>query len=99
MIEILKLLVPTDYHLSAKVFLYYIKSLQKKIYKIKAPELSPYQIEILIQDKGFTIVNHQHYNTQVTNMTFNALEIELKKHFQPENPKQYEIEFINALRF
>ncbi|CAN1538175.1 hypothetical protein MCETHM1_01647 [Flavobacteriaceae bacterium] len=99
MIDILKILVPVDYQLSAKTFLYYLKTLNNKIYKISAPEISLYQIEVLKNEKGLTIVNHQHYTSNVINITFSNLEKELQKHFAPENPKQFEIEFINALRF
>lgn len=99
MIEILRILVPVDYQLSAKTFLYYLKTLKNKMYKVQALDISLYQIEILKTDKGLTIVNHQYYTSNVVNVTFSNLEKELKKHFAPEDPKQYEIEFINSLRF
>ncbi|MGL2994558.1 hypothetical protein [Flavobacterium sp. TSSA_36] len=99
MIDILKILVPVDYQLSAKTFLYYLKTLNNKLYKVQALEISLYQIEILKTDKGLTIVNHQYYTSNVLNVTFSNLEKELKKHFAPQDPKQYEIDFINSLRF
>lgn len=99
MIEILKILVPVDYQLSDKTFLYYLKTLKNKLYKVQSLEISLYQIEILKTDKGLTIVNHQYYTSNVINVTFSNLEKELKKHFAPEDPKQLEFDFVQALRF
>ena len=74
MLAILKELVPEQYQYTKESFLHYIKCMKDKTYKVKLPDLSPYEIQIVKTCKGLVIVNHQNYMTNVTDLSFPSIE-------------------------
>lgn len=103
MIRILKSLTPSEFQKSEKLFNYYLKTLSDRIYKRSVPEVSKYELQILKDIQGFTIVNHGHYTTTVTKYTFRQVAEIIELHFKGQNIKEPEMceqkQFIMDLRF
>lgn len=98
MLEIFKKLVPDSYQKENSLFIYYLKTLKDKEYKINLPDLSIYQVQILKQKNSFTVVIHKHYKSEVCTISLTSIERMLKD--ENKKPVQSEeINFINDLRF
>lgn len=101
MMSVLLAIVPSDYQETEKRFLYYLKTLQDKVYKKDIPEVSQYQVQIKKDLKGLTVVNHGHFKTEVITQTWKQLEERLRLYFQQLNtkPTNQEKQFVMDLRF
>lgn len=97
MIQIFNALVPEHYKTTNKLFLYYLKTMKDKLYKVSLPEISCFEIQVLKNLNSFTVVIHQNYKSEVSTVSIHQIEKMLP--IEPINDKNLELEFINQLRF
>lgn len=69
MLKILLELIPIESRKTEFLTNLALNCLSSKIYKLDIPEISLYQIEIHFYNNVFTIINHQNYTTEVSNIS------------------------------
>lgn len=99
MLEILKALVPTEYHYSHIAFMHYIKVLPFKMHNVSCPSESQYKVQILKAVTGLHFVVHKNYASHVSFMDFKALSILTAPMFQKEKISDSSQDFLLDLRF
>jgi hypothetical protein len=101
MLDILAELVPGDCRITPKLYLHYLKTLKDKMYKVRLPDVSPYEIQVQKSVNKIVIVNHQYYKTHISNFTFSQVENAINEMFEKEKKKRLADaeQFIMDLRF